>query len=159
MCRLVVDVPALPADPPAGQPADELLGGHLDADGEVHAGAMFGERGVEDLGLGAIAREPVEDRAVGGVGLRQACQQHADGRGVGDEFPALHVGLRLEPDGRPVANGRTEQVAAGDVRHPEAPGEPDGLGALAGSRTTQEDRDAHGRPFPTRPRRSGSVTG
>ena len=129
--RLVVDVARGLADPAAGQADHEVLGRHVDLEGSVDPGVALREGGVERLGLGAVAREAVEDHAAAGVGLGEARLEHPDGDVVGHELAALHVAARLQPDRRAVTDRSPEQVARGDVRQLESLAEDRPPGSLS----------------------------
>ena len=113
---------------------DELVGGDVDLDGELDLAALLAQDVVEGLGLGAVAREAVEDDALRRIALGEPVQEHPDGDVVGHELAAVHVAARLQPDRRAVADGGPEQVARRDVRQPEVPREGRRLGPLAGAR-------------------------
>ena len=141
--RLVVDVALVAADPAAGHAADDLVRGHVDVDREVDLLLAVGERVVERLRLRPVAREAVEDRARGGVGLVEPAEQHADRDVVGDQLTALHEPARLETDRRAVPDGGPEQVAGGHVRDPELLGQQRRLRPLAGARRPEQHEDGH----------------
>ncbi len=140
---VVVDVAGGPADPAAGHPTDELVGGDLDDDRPVDQATAFGEGLVEGLGLVAVAGETVEDRPALGVAAAESLEEHGDGDLVGDELAALHVTGRLAADGRAVADGRPEQVAGRHVRYAEPRREDRRLGALSGAGGAEEDHHGH----------------
>ena len=119
---VVVDVAAGLADPPAGEPTDEVLDRDLDQERLVDAAAGVGERGIEGLGLGAGPGEAVEDRPGLGVVSLEPGQEQADHHVVGDELARPHDGVDLAPD---LAAGRdlgAQQVARGEDGHAQAGG-------------------------------------
>ena len=83
------------------EPADELLGGHVDEHGaRRRRRSRAASARVERLGLGTRPREAVEDRPGGRVGPAEAVEEQADRDLVGHELAALHVALRLEAERR-----------------------------------------------------------
>src|SRR4051812_13692349 len=140
---LVVDMPCVPAQPPSGHAAEDLLAVDLDERREVDGFASFCQGVVERLRLRAVAGETIEDRAVGRVGLIESTEQHPDRDVVRDELTTLHEPARLEADRRAVTDGSPEQVAGRDVRDPELLGEEGGLGPLPRPRCAQEDEHVH----------------
>jgi hypothetical protein len=132
---------AFGADPAPRDPADELLGRHVDEEHAPDPLPLLGERRVEGLCLGDGAGESVQDRATRGGGSGQLGHEHADRRLVGDELPALHEFVRLRAEGRVGLDGSTEQVAGGQVREVQAAREDRGLGPLARPDGTDEQQD------------------
>ena len=136
----MVDVPRLLADEPAGHPSDEILRRHVDQDGPVDAAAALGKGGIERLGLGPRPGKAVEDGAPGGIGLVEAVEEHPDGDVVGHELAAVHVATGVAADGGALSEGRSEEVAGGDVRDPETLAQDLGLGPLPRAWGTEEQR-------------------
>ena len=131
------------ADPPPGQPPDEVLGRDLDEEARVDPLAAGEERGVERLRLGARcagSRRGWRRRAHRAV---EPLQEHRDGDRVGDELAALHVRRASRPRAVPSRDRRAEQVPGRDVRDPESLREDGRLGALAGTRGPEQDQDPH----------------
>ena len=129
------------ADRAAGDARHQLLAGHLDVDGGIDLLAAAGQRLVEGLGLGDRAREAVQDRTAGSLGLAQLLHEHVDGDVVGDQLAAVHVGLGPLAQRRAVAQGRAEQVAGGQVRDAQVSAQRLGLGALAGGHRADQQQD------------------
>ena len=91
----------------------------------------------------AMVRGKPSSRKPGlGVGLGQPVLDHGDGDLVGDEVTGVHVGLGLPAQLGLPAHVGAEDVAGGDRRDAEPPGDDLRLGALARSGGAQQD-DAH----------------
>jgi hypothetical protein len=121
------------ADPAAAEAGHEIGLRNLDVRGDVDSAALVAEGLVQNLGLGGVAREAVEQDARRGVRLGQALEKHLDRHRVGHEFAAVHVALGGDAERRLVAHGRPEQVAGGDVGQAQPLRQNLGLRALAGA--------------------------
>jgi hypothetical protein len=141
----------------------EQLRVHIEEDRRIERLADRCEHLLETFGLRHGAREPVEDETAGRIGRREALTHHAEDGGVVDQLAGVHDGLGAATELRTVAHMRTQQVAGRDLRDAMTLDEALRLGALAGTRSAEEDdshvlRDlrrpclgerAHGtRPFP-----------
>src|SRR6185503_15682882 len=78
VARLVVHVTRFAAEPTARHAAEDLLVRDLDERCEVDSLVALGQGVVERLRLRAVAWEPVEDRAVRSIRLREPVEQHPD---------------------------------------------------------------------------------
>ena len=123
--------------------AQQLVDGDVDEEGGLHDGRALREGPVQRLCLRARAREAVEDDPAGGVGGGEALEEHPHGHLVGNQLASLHVGLRGEPQGRPVARGGPEEVARGHARQGQVLGQDAGLRSLARPGSAQEHEDPH----------------
>ncbi len=103
-----------------------------------------GEHGVERLGLRDRPREPVQQEALGGVGLGEPVADDADHDLVRDQGAALHVLLRLEAHRGALGHGRAQHLTGGDVRQREVGHDAFGLGALARTGAAEKDHVALG---------------
>ena len=143
MAGLVVDMAVGLADPAPGQAPDELGLGDLDLEGDVDLAVAVGQGRGQDVGLGQVAREAVEDRADGRVRLGQPVEEHLDRDRVGHQLAALHVPPGLEADGRAFVDGRAEEVSGRNVREAESVRKDRCLGTLAGAGGAQQDQEGH----------------
>ena len=114
--------------------SDELVRGDLDVQGRArrarHARAS---ESVERLGLGSGAREAVEDRARGGVGLAPGAPRSSRRSGRRARGRPFSMYVRdLGAERRAVPERCAEQVAGRHVGQPELSGEATRLGPLAG---------------------------
>src|SRR5260221_2165016 len=140
----------------AGDALDPLGVVHLQVQDDVRARAAavgghhagFGQDLVQDLRLGDVAREAVEEEAVRGVGLGQPVADDVYRELVRDQLPGVGVLLRLHAQGGAAADVRAEDVAGGDLRHAQVVGDELGLRALARTRRAYEN-DAHYRRSPS----------
>ena len=89
---------------------------------------------LQGLGLGDGAGHPVQDIAVGAVGLGQPLHHDADDHSVRDQLASVHIALGLEPHGRAVLHGRAQDVPGGDGGDAQLLTEDRRLGALSGAR-------------------------
>ena len=115
-----------------GHPADDLVRGDVDQDGDPDARVARREGLVERPRLHVGPGEAVEDHAAVGVGPAQPVEQQADGDLVGHELARVHVAPGLDAERRPVADGGPEQVAGGHDRDPEPLGKERRLRPLPG---------------------------
>ena len=85
------------AGPSPGQAAEQGFARHVHVQRRGHTPVVeLGEHRIERLGLGAGAREAVEDGAFGRVGLPEAVGDHLDGEGSrGTRAPDSEVALDL----------------------------------------------------------------
>src|SRR5690606_29398096 len=115
---------------------------HLQLDDRVDVLAALGEQLVERARLAQVAREAVEDEALGRVVLGEAIAHHRDGDAVGHQLTRIDVPLRLEPDRRlrPGLEVGAEQVPARDVRDVQTLRETHRLGALARAWWTDQEK-------------------
>jgi hypothetical protein len=127
------------AHPAAGDPPDHLLLGDLQVEHAVQSQFPPGQVGVQRLGLAHVAREAVQQEALGGVVLGEPVLRHADGDLVRHQPARVHVRLRLLAEFGALADVGAEEVARGDVRDREVLGEERGLRPLA--RTGRPDQD------------------
>ena len=136
----VVVVAGLHAHPPAREPADDLLVGHVDQQRRGDPAAQLGQLLVERLGLLDRARKAVEDEAVLGVVLLQALGGHRDDQIVGHEVAGVHVALRLLAELGPFLDVRAQHVAGRDERQLEVGPQAIGLRPLARAGRAEQDQ-------------------
>src|SRR5829696_6928898 len=101
------------ADRAAREPAHDLLVGDVEAEHGLHLlTQLLADRG-EPLGLRHRPNDAIEQNAVRMTRLAQRHLHDAEDHGVGHQVAAVHVGLRLEPQRRPVVDRRSQLVARG----------------------------------------------
>ena len=101
---------AVLAHPAAGDAVEDDLGGHFEAQDGVERVARSGKDGVELLGLGQRAREPVEDEAAVEEVAGEALVDHLDDGLVGHELAGVHVALGFETGRRTHGRGGAKQL-------------------------------------------------
>ncbi len=136
------------AQPAAGDPTDDLVLGDLQVQHAVQRDALLGEELVQRLRLAQVAREAVQQEAVGGVLLEHAVLGHPDGDLVGHQAARVHVALGLDTQRGALADVGAEQVAGRDVGNGQGLGEQVRLSTLPGPGGSDED-DTHQRRNPS----------
>lgn len=139
---LVPHVGTAAAGTATGQPANHLVVVDHQLEDHVELGAGVSEQGVEDQRLGDVARETIEQEALGGVLLLQTVAHHGDGDFVRDEVTGVHVRLRLLTQWRALTHVRPEDVTSRNLGDRLVRGDELGLRPLARSRGPNQD-DAH----------------
>ena len=117
------------ADTPATHAGDDLLIGDLDGDHSVESDTRLLQR----LSLGDGAGHPIQNVAVGAVGLLQTLVDDADDDLIGHQLASIHVLLGLQPGGRAVLHSRPQDVARRDGGDIQLFLDDVCLGALAGT--------------------------
>ena len=127
----VVAGAAVLAHTPAAHPSNDLLVRDLDGHHciEADTGLLHGLR------LGDGAGHPVQNIAVGTVGLLQTLLDDADDDFIGHQAAGVHVLLGTKARGRTVFDGGAEDVAGGNGGHVELFLENIRLSALPGTRS------------------------
>ena len=127
----VVDGAAVRTAAPAREAAGDL--GVIDV--QQHHGVErltdAGQHYRKCVGLGKIAREPIEHVAAGDIRLTEPLADDTDDDLVHHQRAGVHGRLRPEPQGRAASHGRAQQVAGGNLRDPETHHQPLRLGAFA----------------------------
>ena len=119
------------ADTAATHTSHDLFIGDLDGHHGVEADAGL----FHGLGLGDGAGHPVQNVAVGTVGLLQTLLDDADDDFIGHQAAGVHVLLGTKARGRTVFDGGAEDVAGGNGGHIELFLENVSLSALPGTRS------------------------
>jgi len=135
----VEDRAAPVAHPSAGQPPDELLVCHFHVDDRRSLQAHICQCRIQCFGLRNRPREAVEQKALATVRLGQALAHDADHEFIGNQLAGVHELLGLQAQRRALANGGTQHIAGGDVRHGKPANEELGLSALPRSRRAKQD--------------------
>src|SRR5688572_10833444 len=129
------------ADRASGEPADDLFVVDVEAQHGLHLLAELLAYRREPLGLRHGAHHTVEQHAARVPRLAQRRLDDAEDDGIRHEVTALHVGLRFEPERRPVADRRAELVARRQRGNAKRRCEQRRLGPLPGARLAEEKDD------------------
>src|SRR3954447_11561004 len=129
--------------PARDQPFDQGGWVHREVYGDLYGDAEVLRDGVRGLGLLDSAREPVQHIAARGGCLGDRLAQHGEDEVVRDQVTALHVRLSLAADVGAVGDVLAQQVSAGDVGDVEVLRDSGRLGALSGTRRTDQQK-SHG---------------
>ena len=132
-----------PADPPAGEPPDEVLDRDLDQERLVDVPAGRGQRRVERLCLRAGSRKAVEDRAALGIVLPSRARNSRTITSSEHELTRAHDRVDLAADLAAAGDLGPEQVAGCEDGRAEARGKQRRLRALAGTRCAEKDGYGH----------------
>ena len=120
--------------------------GTCEVDRHLHGDPQLARGVVRDLGLVDRAREAVEHVAAGLARREDRLAQHVEHHLVRHEVSPRDVLLHLLAERGAVGDVLAQQVAARDVRDPEALGDADRLGPLAGAGGTDEQESHGGHP-------------
>ena len=125
-------------------PTDALLQDrvrHRQRNHAVDLLALSRQHGIERLGLGHCAGEPVENEALGALGLLDLIADNADDDVVRDKRTRGHQVLGLLADFGTGGHSRPEHVACGELRRAAALDDLGRMRALACARGAEEDDD------------------
>src|SRR5215207_6512294 len=125
-------------------PADALddhVVGDVEDEHRVELPPQVVEHLLQSRRLRRRAHHAVQHRAARELGPRHGLLDDPEDHLVGDEVPAVHVRLRLEPEAGPVALRRAQHVARGEDGYAERRGEARRLGPLARSGLPEENDD------------------
>jgi len=102
---------------------------------------MLLESPFERIGLGGRAWEAVKQRPAIRIGFAETIHNHFDYQIVRHQLAFLHVLPGGLPKRRAARHVSTEQIAARHVRNTESTSQVPRLGALAGTRRTEQQQD------------------
>lgn len=141
---LVIEAPALAADPAPTEAAFELCIRNHNEKNPVHAGTALGQCFIQCDRLGDVPREAIERSASPGVGALEAVKEHRNGDAVRDERAAIHVRTGQLTEVGPLAYVLAEHLSRRDVHDARRLSETLSLSSLPGAGRTKED-DIHDR--------------
>ena len=104
---------------------------------------QFHASGLHRIGLRDGAREAVEQKTVGAIGLRDAFLDQVDDEIVTDQTTRLHHRFRLQTQGCARFHRGAQHVAGGNLRDAVFLANERGLRSFAGTRGAQQNQSHH----------------